>query len=228
MFHPTNWNSTWMLFKNSNFNHLLNWSTLLPFCLWNIWRNRNSNIFNNRSSPTFLKFAYSEAVEFFQLCSNSIPKKPITIHLSWIPPPRHYFKLNTDGSSLGNPGKEGIGGVIRNANGDWVLGFAQSFLHATNNWSFLALWKGLQLALQHNLTPIIINIDPEDIIIMLKSKNALFNSFIHECRLMLQRLGRPPVQHSYREQNKVVDALAKEGLQNFCIPSPFCSPHCLG
>lgn len=33
------------------------------------------------------------------------------------------MKLNTDGASLGNPGVAGAGGVIRDASGDWLVGF---------------------------------------------------------------------------------------------------------
>lgn len=32
--------------------------------------------------------------------------------------------LNVDGSSLGNLGSSGFGGVLRHSNGDWIFGFA--------------------------------------------------------------------------------------------------------
>jgi len=35
-------------------------------------------------------------------------------------------KLNTDGSSMGNPGLVGGGGLIRDENGDWIVGFARN------------------------------------------------------------------------------------------------------
>lgn len=73
--------------------------------------------------PLF-KVAYSKVVEFYLLKAHSIPNTSRSIMVRWIPPPRNFFKLNTDGSSFENPGKEGIGGVIRNSNGNWVLGFS--------------------------------------------------------------------------------------------------------
>lgn len=35
------------------------------------------------------------------------------------------MKLKTDGSSLGNPGVAGGGGLIRDENGNWVVGLAR-------------------------------------------------------------------------------------------------------
>uniref|UniRef100_A0A7N2KYF6 RNase H type-1 domain-containing protein n=1 Tax=Quercus lobata TaxID=97700 RepID=A0A7N2KYF6_QUELO len=41
-------------------------------------------------------------------------------------PDLNWFKLNIDGSSIGNPGKAGGGGIIRNQHGNRVRGFARS------------------------------------------------------------------------------------------------------
>ena len=43
-----------------------------------------------------------------------------------IAPPENWVKLNTNGSSIGNPGLAGGEGLIRNANGEWVRGFARA------------------------------------------------------------------------------------------------------
>jgi hypothetical protein len=36
--------------------------------------------------------------------------------------------LNVDGSSIGNPGISGFGGLIRNSDGAWVHGFAGNMI----------------------------------------------------------------------------------------------------
>ena len=41
--------------------------------------------------------------------------------VGWLRPPVSWYKLNSDGSSLGNPGLAG-GGLIQNDTGDWVKG----------------------------------------------------------------------------------------------------------
>ncbi|GAU21723.1 hypothetical protein TSUD_328480 [Trifolium subterraneum] len=55
--------------------------------------------------------------------------------------------LNVDGSSIGNPGISGYGGLIRNADGAWIHGFfgnlgVTNILHA----ELMAIYKGLLLA----------------------------------------------------------------------------------
>lgn len=42
---------------------------------------------------------------------------------SWYPSKENVCILNVDGSNLGNLGKSGMRGLIRNANGDWIIGF---------------------------------------------------------------------------------------------------------
>ncbi|KAK2458793.1 hypothetical protein QL285_005909 [Trifolium repens] len=81
--------------------------------------------------------------------------------------------LNVDGSSIGNPGVSGFGGLIRNSNGAWVHGFSgnigfSNILHA----ELLALYHGLLLASELDIrdlqcysdskTVIILTTDPAD------------------------------------------------------------------
>lgn len=126
--------------------------------------------------------------------------------VTWTSPFRNFYKLNTDGSSLKNPGKGDIGVVIRNSNGDWVLIVSQSFMQAFNNFvELMTLRQDLKLALEHNLCPIIINIDSEDVIGMLTKGNSLFNPIIQTYRLLIRRLGGPLIHHIYKEQKRIAD-----------------------
>ena len=45
--------------------------------------------------------------------------------VKWDRPGIGWMKLNTDGSSLGNPGSVGGGGVIRDWFGRWVSSFSR-------------------------------------------------------------------------------------------------------
>lgn len=49
--------------------------------------------------------------------------------IRWEKPEVGWFKLNSEGSSSGNPGPIGSEGLIRNREGDWVCGYAK--LHST-------------------------------------------------------------------------------------------------
>ena len=62
---------------------------------------------------------------------SQIKLRPVTV-VYWVKPSCDRFKLNIDGSSLGNPGSLGAGGVIRDFKGDMVLSF------------FMLSWGGIQ------------------------------------------------------------------------------------
>lgn len=38
--------------------------------------------------------------------------------ITWTPPPADFVKLNVDGSSVGNLGRYGVGGIFRNTHGE--------------------------------------------------------------------------------------------------------------
>ena len=70
------------------------------------------------------------------------------------------MKLNTDGSSLGNPGLAGAGGLIRDGNRSWVVGFARKIGVASSLLAELwALRDELLLCLQFHVQAVIIEMD---------------------------------------------------------------------
>ena len=72
----------------------------------------------------------------------------ISTLIKWVIPHLGWFKLNMDGSSLGNPGLAGSGGVIRNHVGDWVGGFSQAIgITISVQTELRALKDGLNLAI---------------------------------------------------------------------------------
>ncbi|KAL4346109.1 hypothetical protein AHAS_Ahas11G0345500 [Arachis hypogaea] len=46
--------------------------------------------------------------------------------VGWKPPPKGWLKLNVDGALVGNAGKAGCGGLLRDENGKWVAGFTHT------------------------------------------------------------------------------------------------------
>ena len=74
--------------------------------------------------------------------------------------PEPFIKLNTDGSSLGNPGMAGVGGLLCNSADAWVSGFSLNMGIASNNISKLgAVRQGLILAWDLDFKFIYIKID---------------------------------------------------------------------
>lgn len=60
------------------------------------------------------------------------PRKKKVLAIYWEMPPPPFVKLNIDGSSLGNPGLLGGGGVIRNHCGDVLQAFSSFYGLCTN------------------------------------------------------------------------------------------------
>ena len=59
----------------------------------------------------------------------SLTIKPVI----WEKPPSSWIKVNTDGSSsLGNQ-TSGIGGIVRDGNGDLIMAFSKKLHFCTNN-----------------------------------------------------------------------------------------------
>ena len=54
------------------------------------------------------------------------------IPVRWNKPPPGWCKLNIDGTTLGNPGKSGGGGIIRDNVGNWIKGFLGSIGFTTS------------------------------------------------------------------------------------------------
>ena len=88
---------------------------------------RNDYIFNNQyiSQTRPVHKTVQLATEFYYLLA--CPAKNITIEIpriiKWIVPSESFIKLNTDGSSLSNPELAGVGGILRDCLGNWVLVF---------------------------------------------------------------------------------------------------------
>lgn len=73
----------------------------------------------------------------------------VVVNIRWNKPPNGWFKLNTDGASIGNSGKAGGGGLIRDSSGNWVKGFSRDIGFGTSILAeFWALRDGLTLAAQ--------------------------------------------------------------------------------
>ncbi|KAK4420100.1 hypothetical protein Salat_2422900, partial [Sesamum alatum] len=114
----------------------------------------------------------------------------MNIQVKWIVAAHGYYKLNVDGAARGNPGNAGIGGVLRDFKGDFIAGFMNYIGFNTNNESkLLALWNGLKMAKELQITNIILETDS---ILTLnyfdRDRGPLTTKLVNlaqDCRLML-------------------------------------------
>lgn len=97
-----------------------------------------------------------------------------TIYVKWIPPTSGLYKLNTDGSFLDKQHIDGVRGVIRNSNGDWILGYSKKlYAHNHTHTELITLEQGLQIVVAHHLTLIEIETDSIEAIEFLEQKILL-------------------------------------------------------
>ncbi|KAF5454807.1 hypothetical protein F2P56_024444, partial [Juglans regia] len=134
--------------------------------------------------------------------------------ITWNRPSAGWVKLNTDGSSLGNPGASGIGGIIRNNHGNLIHAFSSFIGIGSNNRAeLLALLHGIQVCKSLSLNYVHIELDSMNVISWWKSKRCgvwYLEDFWEELIDIMDSMTYS-INHVFREGNKVVDWLAKQG-----------------
>ncbi|KAL2250200.1 UNVERIFIED_CONTAM: hypothetical protein Sindi_2493700, partial [Sesamum indicum] len=140
-----------------------------------------------------------------------VPRAPRVVR--WSTPTPMWFKLNSDGSSLGNPGPAPAVGVIRDEIGQVHLAYQYALGTATSVVSELtAIWRGLELARAHSLAPIVVEVDATVVLQLLQSRVSGMWEVQHLIMRILQlqqELGSN-VRHVFREATRAADYLAKD------------------
>ena len=118
------------------------------------------------------KDVVAKATEFSPLGVNARAKGlRTTIQIHWQRPPKNWVKLNTDRSSLGNPGLVGGGGLLRNTNGEWMKDFARATRITTNATTELwALCDGIRLCIALKISAVIIELDAKVVVDLLQKE----------------------------------------------------------
>ncbi|KAL0391182.1 UNVERIFIED_CONTAM: putative ribonuclease H protein [Sesamum calycinum] len=89
----------------------------------------------------------------------------------WRAPSPSRFKLNIDGSSIGNPGLAGATGIIRDLTGHVHIAYQFALGTGTSVLAKLtAVWQGMELALTYGLAPLVVEVDATTVISLLKSR----------------------------------------------------------
>jgi ribonuclease HI len=198
--------------------HNLPWSILFPIGLWSLWLERNNKVFHSESRPVdkLVDQCLNRALEYFFVVGfDGNSKASESIPVKWVPPALGWVKLNTDGSSLGNPGQAGGGGVIRDHVGHWIRGFTHRVGVATSLAAELwAIRDGLSLIVDMGFLYVTIEIDALMVVSFLALNSIPHPSLrplVADCRFLLQRIPHKELKHVFREANKCADRLTKLG-----------------
>ncbi|KAL0454967.1 UNVERIFIED_CONTAM: putative ribonuclease H protein [Sesamum latifolium] len=145
--------------------------------LWNIWYLRNASKHEGvpfkantiiRKTTTYLQNLYKSGLmksefiqgDFFAINSLHIPIQSKAHHqratiVHWRKPQEGWFKLNTDGTSKGNPGISDAGGIPRDHLGRVIFAFQEPLGDTTNTKAELqAIYRGLQICIVRGLNNI--------------------------------------------------------------------------
>ena len=176
-------------------------------------------------NPNLQKQCITQAVEYFSCVGKiKMQRNRLVVNVRWNKPPVGWFKLNTDGASMGNPCKAGGGGLIRDSAGFWVKGFSRSLGTGTSMLAECwALRDGLFLAIQLGIRNLEVELDAKVVVDLINSNsqtNAAYTTLLVDCRLLLSQIPHAKVSHVFQEANRSADALARNGStmeEEFCI-----------
>lgn len=112
------------------------------------WLIRNKSLYEQGHATVSKSHTIQQSIEYAYMAApqHTRPRR-IKYALKWIPPAPNIYKVNTDGAHSLTSNMDGIGGVIRNHLGDWIVGFLGNIPQSTSiSVELQALIQGLQLA----------------------------------------------------------------------------------
>src|SRR2546421_5715525 len=126
-------------------------------------------------------------------------------------------RANIDGGSRGNPGPAAYGVVIRDGRGEIVAKLKKYIGRATNNVAeYYGLIAALDYAQSHGIRALRVESDSELLVRQMrgqyKVKSPELRPLYERARKMSQGFEAFRIEHVYREQNALADALANEAL----------------
>jgi len=122
-----------------------------------------------------------------------------------------------DGASRGNPGEAGCGAVLFNPEGESVRELSRYLGKATNNVAeYAGLLMGLEEALKLLVKRLRVESDSELLVRQLngiyKVKEPRLIELNQKARELLRRFESYRIIHVRREQNRIADKLANQGI----------------
>lgn len=141
-------------------------------------------------------------------------KEPIKV--SWKKPDIGWTKLNFDGSCKWETGRASIGGVVRDHNADFLLGYAEPIGKTSSTIAeFAALQRGLELVLESGYTDLWLEGDYTTLVDIIAHKRDVkcveLQKHVSSINLILPEFRNCFVTHVYRQGNRLADKFAQIG-----------------
>ncbi|KAK8488301.1 hypothetical protein V6N11_028605 [Hibiscus sabdariffa] len=154
----------------------LSWKLVFASLVWQIWKRRNDLIFQ-ASTPftdmTIITRSLAWAKYYYE--GAMVPKvstaSPWPVLLE-VPDPAWIY-LNVDGVASFSLSNGSIGGLFRNSNDDWIMGFAKAIGYSNNLQAELwALFEGLSLAWKQGFEKVLVRYDSKQVVDLVNSPSA--------------------------------------------------------
>jgi ribonuclease HI len=189
---------------------------LFLICCWMIWKSRNEESFKNISRALWNTLSQITTLLHSTKKAFGGSNKISTPRLvSWHPPPENVIKINVDGSSIGNPGPSGFGGLLRNTFGGWITGFARSCGFTSNiNAELQAISHGLDIAWNHGFRNVICESDSQTALKLIQEgvpSTRPYAPLVDYIRSLIHKEWQLVLVHTLRKGNASVDWIAKLG-----------------
>ena len=189
---------SWLMTNACNHTKLtdkhFDWSTFFLFGTWHLWFQRNKFVFQNIDpNPTLNCIVENMVIEFSScVLGDFVDRISRSIPVRWEKPISNWSKLNSDGSCIKSLGLAGSGGLIRNSDEEWIMGYSRkigiTFSEAVKLW---ALRDGLTLYHQLQLAVVEVELDAKLIITAITNNSDChsdLNPLIDDCRKLLRQL----------------------------------------
>ncbi|GAU48831.1 hypothetical protein TSUD_190610 [Trifolium subterraneum] len=145
--------------------------------------------------------------------------------VSWHPPPENVIKVNVDGSSIGNQGPSGFGGLLRKTFGGWITGFAGSCGFTSNiNAELQVILHGLDIAWNHGFRNVICESDSQTALKLIQEgvpSTHPYAPLVNYIQSLIHKEWKLFLVHTLREGNASADWLAKLGASLVQEPKMF-------
>lgn len=201
-----------------------NQGVIIPIILWTLWCARNRKIFEDinlhlnhlvgqvSSLSQLVTKAFGDTTE-----ASAIVRVPREV--SWLGcPTEEFMALNVDGSARSNPGRAGLGGLVRNHAGSFLVGFYGSAGHTSvMHAEVLGLLNGLMVCWDAGYRMLVCYSDSAHAVELVKQGVAIHHPLANELaaiRNLLDRDWHCTITHTLRKGNQCADYLAKQGADS--------------
>ena len=196
-----------------------------------IWQQRSKIIFQN-SNPNLnlADHIFRQANDFFWCVVDWKKTSSFAMkNIRWGRPRSGWRKLNTDGSSLGNPGLASGGGVIRDEPSNWVIGFSRRIgVSSSFEVELWALRDGLTICVNKNFQVVEVELGAKALIDVLQNPTQTYpiiSPLLDDCMQLAIQIPQIRFSHCYREANRCTN-LSQERVWNKMKFSALLSPPC--